>query len=334
MHARESQTKDTSKGVVDANGPGHALLTLDGGEDLGRVLEGDGPFSQRVHDCEEVDEEDDGAETSGSAPIFIEQRQTTCEQEDAHEGEGEQSQRTTALGVDEEQRGDGGEDLDGTVAQGGVEGLVGGVADVLEDAGAVEGDDVDAAHLLGNHDGGGTVVGAPDSGDGEAVPETGEVGGAGGHADLLLVHDPGVVVVPGADDGVGAEAAHGLEGVGLPAILHEPTGGFGAEVDANGEDQGRDEGRAELQTPLKVVVGAEDGNVGNETEEDANDDPELPEHDEGTTDAGGSHLGRVDGDRGILGANSNTHDKAGREQTLPRLGACGADRGDSETDGR
>lgn len=45
-----------TKGVVDGHGPGHALLTLDRGEDLGRVLEGHGALAQRVGNGEEVDE--------------------------------------------------------------------------------------------------------------------------------------------------------------------------------------------------------------------------------------------------------------------------------------
>ena len=45
-----------TKGVVDAHGPGHTLLTLDGGEDLGRVLEGDGSLTQAVGNSEEIDE--------------------------------------------------------------------------------------------------------------------------------------------------------------------------------------------------------------------------------------------------------------------------------------
>lgn len=45
-----------TEGVVDADGPGHALLTLDGRENFGRVLESDGSFAQRIGDCEEVDE--------------------------------------------------------------------------------------------------------------------------------------------------------------------------------------------------------------------------------------------------------------------------------------
>jgi hypothetical protein len=43
-----------TKGVVNAHSPCHALLTLDGGEHLGGVLEGYWTFSHRVHDGEQV----------------------------------------------------------------------------------------------------------------------------------------------------------------------------------------------------------------------------------------------------------------------------------------
>jgi hypothetical protein len=45
-----------TKSVVDANGPSHPLLTLNGREHLGRILESDWSFSQGVGDSEEVDE--------------------------------------------------------------------------------------------------------------------------------------------------------------------------------------------------------------------------------------------------------------------------------------
>jgi hypothetical protein len=56
LHSREGQRKDTSEGVVDADSPGHTLFTLDGGENLCRVLEGNRAFSEGVADGEEVDE--------------------------------------------------------------------------------------------------------------------------------------------------------------------------------------------------------------------------------------------------------------------------------------
>ena len=73
-HGWESQTEDTSckqvgklqisgvisgihtKGVVDADSPCHALLTLDRREDFSGVLEGNGSFAERVGDREDVDE--------------------------------------------------------------------------------------------------------------------------------------------------------------------------------------------------------------------------------------------------------------------------------------
>ena len=45
-----------TESVVDANCPSHSLLTLNGGEHLGRILESDRSFSQGVADGEEVDE--------------------------------------------------------------------------------------------------------------------------------------------------------------------------------------------------------------------------------------------------------------------------------------
>jgi len=45
-----------TESIVDANSPSHSLLSLNGGEHLGRVLERDWSFSQGVADGEEVDE--------------------------------------------------------------------------------------------------------------------------------------------------------------------------------------------------------------------------------------------------------------------------------------
>lgn len=56
VHTGERQAEDAGEGVVDAHGPGHALLTLDGGEDLSGILEGDWAFSEGVRDREEIDE--------------------------------------------------------------------------------------------------------------------------------------------------------------------------------------------------------------------------------------------------------------------------------------
>ena len=48
-------------------------------------------------------------------------------------------------------------------------------------------------------------------------------------------------------------------------------------------------------------------------------DPKLPEHDQGTSDPMGCHFGRIDGHRGILGADTDAHDEPRREESSPRL---------------
>ena len=45
-----------TKRVIDTDGPSHSLLTLDSGEYLGRVLESNWSFAQRIANGEQVDE--------------------------------------------------------------------------------------------------------------------------------------------------------------------------------------------------------------------------------------------------------------------------------------
>lgn len=66
---------------------------------------------------------------------------------------------------------------------------------------------------------------------------------------------------------MGSEAAHGSEGLGVLALLHEPTRGLGAEEDAAEEDEGRDKGRAELKTPGDATDVLDD-DIGAEAQED------------------------------------------------------------------
>ena len=92
-----------TKSVVDAHGPGHSLLTLDGWENLGRVLECDWSFTKRVHNRKEVDEpipngvsgetgtirssidpQDDRSNSSTFVIGFIEKCKASSKEEDAH----------------------------------------------------------------------------------------------------------------------------------------------------------------------------------------------------------------------------------------------------------
>jgi len=66
-----------TEGVIDAYSPSHSLLSLNCGEDLGRVLESDWPFSQRVADGEEIDESDESLAKLGDAMIVSRTYKTT-----------------------------------------------------------------------------------------------------------------------------------------------------------------------------------------------------------------------------------------------------------------
>jgi hypothetical protein len=118
------------------------------------------------------------------------------------------AESSATLRIDEEQCRNRKDDLDSTVAERCVQGLIIRVTDLREDGGAVEGNDVDAAHLLRKHDGRGTVVCAPNARNGEAVAETGKVACTTGHSQLSLINDVRVVVVSGGDNGVLSKAGH------------------------------------------------------------------------------------------------------------------------------
>lgn len=166
-----------TEGIVDANGPRHSLLTLDGWEDLGGVLEGDWSFTERVANREEVHEpiprkgsvatltadirldiQDNWSDLGRTVLRLIQQRKPSGQQEDTHEREGlkgnrqfylyaklgvthNQSQCPSTLGVDEAQCRQCRHHLNGPIAQRSVQGLGGRVADLRENGGAVERDD-------------------------------------------------------------------------------------------------------------------------------------------------------------------------------------------------
>lgn len=177
---------------------------------------------------------------------------------------------------------------------------------------------VDTAHLLSKHDGGSTIVGTSDARNREAIPETREVGRTSGDTTLFLIDNPRVVKVSSGNDGVCTERVHGSEGLCVLAVLHQPTGRLGTEPDTGSKDKRRDKGGAKLQAP-RQASSVLDSNVCDESEEDANDDPQLPEHNEGAANTMRRHLGRENGDRGVLGTDANTHGKTAPKQALPRL---------------
>ena len=121
--------------------------------------------------------------------------------------------------------------------------------------------------MLRNHDGRGTVVGSPDPGHGETVPQTGEIACATSQLDFLLVDNARVIEVSCGDDGVSSQTIHRLETFGVLVVLHEPARRLGAEEDTDEEDKGGDECRPELEAPGDAT-GVFDDDVCAETQED------------------------------------------------------------------
>lgn len=58
-----------TESVVDANSPSHSLLSLDSREHLGRVLESDWSFAQRVADSKEIDESSQRKQSVDTQPL-------------------------------------------------------------------------------------------------------------------------------------------------------------------------------------------------------------------------------------------------------------------------
>lgn len=81
--------------------------------------------------------------------------------------------------------------------------------------------------------------------------------------ELFFVDDVRIVEISRSNDGMGSQSQHRLEPLRVPVVLHEPAGRLGTEPNTAAEDEGRDEGRAKLETPgdsrdvLDNDVGAE-----------------------------------------------------------------------------
>ena len=189
-------------------------------EDLGGVGEGDGPFARGVEGSEEEDEEGDHADV-GFAAFGDKEAEAGGQQGPSHLREGKEEQRTASPGIDGPDGGPREDEIDGTKAPGGKKRFEIGGAGFDEDGGGVEGYDVDAAHLLGDHDGPGSEGGAADTGDGEELDEAGEVVAVADDFGFFEDLSVDVVEIPGGLKAGVAEAAEGLECLGVAVFLIE-----------------------------------------------------------------------------------------------------------------
>ena len=111
-------------------------------------------------------------------------------------------------------------EVDEAESERGEEGLEVRKAGFLKDGGGVEGDDVDATHLLGDHDGEGGQGRATDTGNGEELGEACEVIAAADDFALNFELDVDVIHVSGCLKGVVTELKEGAEGLWVFVLLY------------------------------------------------------------------------------------------------------------------
>lgn len=180
-------------------------------------------------------------------------------------------------------------EVDEAEAEGGEERRVVVDAALLEDGGAVEADDVDAAHLLRGHDDARGPRRPAHARHGEELGEarehvsapppvprrfgtavsTASIGNVVAPFTLLLLQEAAdVVQVPSRLDRRVAQPEQRLPRPRVPLLLDVPPRALGAKVRPRQQGDGRDEGRAELQPP-RERAGLADGQVGARAQEDA-----------------------------------------------------------------
>lgn len=192
QQARERDGEDGGPEEAGRDGPGHADLAVGEREDLGRVGEGDGALAGGVEGREEEDEEGNQSQV-GLFALGNDEAETCGQECPCHLWEGEEEERTTAVGIDRPDSGPGEDEVDQAEAEGGEEGIQIAGASFDEDGGRVEGYNVDTAHLLRQHNGEGSQGGAADTRDCEELDEAGEVVALAD--DIRLLQDLGVNVV-------------------------------------------------------------------------------------------------------------------------------------------
>lgn len=272
----EGHGEDGSPAEAGGHGKGHAGLTMGQGKDLGGVGEGHGTLTGRVEGAEEEDEQADQTSTELAVLVVVlnQSAETSSEQSPEHLREGEEQEGAAAEGVDGPESREGKEPVDHTEPERTDHGNEVAHAGLGEDSGRVEGNNVDSAHLLGEHDGEGSESSAADTGNGEELLETLGVVGLADDLVLDLKLGADVVDVTGDLDLVVAESEHGVPGLGVAALLHVPTRRLGAQVDETEQGHGRQEGSSEHETP--VVLDVEDGQVEGSSQHDTKGSPHLP----------------------------------------------------------
>lgn len=324
---RKGDAENSGPSEAGSDGEAHTRLSVGQRVDLGGVGERNGTFTGRVEGGEHEDEQADEASSDGAHALVHERAETSGQQSPEHLGECEEEQAAATEGVDGPEGGEAEEPVDETESERADHGNLLGEAGVDENGGGVEGDDVDTAELLGQHDSEGSQVGAADTGDGEELGEAGEVVGLAHKLVLDLELSADVVHITGDLEVVVAKQAHGLPGVGVAVLLHVPTRRLGAQVDEADQGHGGQERSSEHEAPVGRLRDVVHGEVDGGSQHDTEGGPELPRHDEGTSDGSGSVLSGVDGDGGGLETHADAHEQTAGELLGPGVAERRADDG-------
>ena len=317
QQAGEGDAERRGPEEAGGDGPAHADLAVGQGEDLGRVRVGHGAFAGRVEGGEEVDEQRDQAEVRATV-LRDDEAEPRGQQGPGHLREGKEEQRAPAPRVDGPHGWPGKDEVDQAEPPAGEESLQVVGPGLEEDGRAVEGDDVDAAHLLRKHDDARRHRRAAHPRDREQLDEARHVVAVPDDARLFGDLRVDVVQVARRLERRVAQAAERFKGLFVAALFDVPARRFRTEIHAEHERHGGDEGAAHLEAP-RDRPGVDHGQVGGEAEEDAKGRPELPRHDEAAADDGGTVLGRVDRHRRCFAAHADPEQQARHEELRPRL---------------
>jgi len=172
-HTRQCKRQDRRPKVVGGNSPGHTNFTMGQWKDFGTVGEGHGAFTGAVKDIENVDEECNSSETVASSSRDV-KTEPSSKKGPTHVGECEEQECTTTKGVNGPHGWPRKQKVDDTKAPRGQEGICNGSSSLGENGGRVESNNVDSAHLLGNHDNTRGLSSAANTWNGKQFTETSE----------------------------------------------------------------------------------------------------------------------------------------------------------------
>lgn len=244
-HSRESDREDGRPTQICRDRPSHSLFSLSEREDLSGVGERNGTLSRRINGSEEEDEEGNDSDLHGSSDIGglvrDEESETGTQDRESHSREGEEKKCSSTITIDGEDGGEGENEVNSAETEGREQCLLLRGSSKNEDGRGVEGDDVDSAHLLTEHDNSRCDSSSSNTGNREELHSSSEVVIASDDLSLLHELDVNVVDISGGLKFRESKSAERFPGFGVSVLLHEPTGRFRAEIDSYGERQSGDE---------------------------------------------------------------------------------------------